>query len=324
MSYRLRLVMALVLAGCGSYAVPPTAPPSSPSEFRRLELPGFSIDVPAGLGVGGGNITDYRAGEIKMQGSGQAFEVIWGVGRVYLGDQLTEMVRARVAAEFPGHRYELRAPQTTIAGPHLASVLEFTVDDREVAWVSIDCGKRAVTLHISGPQLVALRDHILDSFDCHPVAATELALDRSPIGVDEPDLLSDWHQIPNDKGLLLTNDVFALVFQLAPGSDMLTAEFRNSLPGLIKALTGGVWSNTRLEKRWTRDGERIFQHGTIEALGERRPGLFVAWRCGDQSTFGLAVPLIAVSDLDSVVELIMKLRCARPGDPSLHLRQGHM
>jgi len=115
-----------------------------------------------------------------------------------------------------------------------------------------------------------------------------------------------------------------LTHQLAPGSDMLAAEFRDSLPGLIKAQTGGAWSNTRFEKRWTRDGERIFQHGTIEALGERRPGLFVAWRCGDQSIFGFVTPLIAVSDLGSIVDLIMKLRCARPGDPPLHLRQGHI
>lgn len=324
MRCRSRWIMALMLAGCGSRAVLPTAPPAAPSEFRRLELPGFSIDVPTGLGVGDGAITEYRTGEVTMQGSGRGFKMSWNVGRVVFGDQLTGLMRARLAAELQGHRYELRDPQTMIAGPHLASVLEYTVDDQEAAWMNIDCGKRVVELQINGPQLAALRDHILDSFDCHPVAAAELALDRCPFGIDKPDLLSDWYQIPHDEGLVLTNDVFVLTFQLVAGTDILAAEFYTSLPDRMKGMLGVTWSSTRLEKRWSRDGERILQHGTVEALGERRPGLVVAWRCGDQAVFGFALPLIAVPDLDSVVDLIMVLRCARPGDPQLRFRRGHV
>lgn len=338
MSCRSRLVMALVLTGCGSRAVPPPALPSPPSEFRRLELPGFSIDVPTGLGVGVGNITDYNAGDVRMQGSGRWFEVSWHVGVIFLGDRLAEIVRGSVAASqgrfaemvrgyaatSQDHRYELREPQTTIAGPHLAGVVEFTIDDQEFAWANIECGRRAVMLIIGGPQVMALRHHILDSFDCHPVAVTELALyDDAPIGVDEPDLLADWHRI-DDRLFMLSNDVFELMFHVVAGRDFRDAESRNALMDVINKFSGLTWSNTRLEKRWARDGgERIFQHGTIEISGKRRPGLLTAWQCGDQSLFGIVVPLIAVSDLSSVMDLIMKLHCARPGDPPLHLRQGH-
>lgn len=314
--------MALVLAGCGHRAVAPPAMPSPASEFRRLELPGFSIDVLAGLGMGDGNIADYRAGDVTMLGSGRLLEVSWHVGSLYLGDQLTQVVRARMAASFQGHRYELRAPQTTAAGVHLAGVLEFTIEDREFAFANIGCGERVVVVMIGGPQLAALRTHVLRSFDCRPVPATELALQSgAPIGVDQPDLLADWYQIPNEQAFLVSNDVFAVMFQVVGNDEVLTAEYRNAIPDLMKALPVGTWSSTRQEKRWARDGERVFQHGTIDAFGQRRPALFVAWRCDDQAILAFALPLIPVPDLGSVVDLLMKVRCARPGDPPLRLRE---
>jgi len=322
MSDRLRWILVLMLMGCGTAARPATARSASPSEFRRLELPGFSLDVPVGLSVGTGNITEYRTGDISMQGSDRLFEVQWSVLR--FGDDLVDLMRAQMPALVAGRRYELREPRAMTAGTQRASVIEATVEDREIALATVECGKRVVFLQIiqtSGPELAAVRDHALASFDCHPPAPAERALDVRVIGVDDPALLRDWYQVPREDGLELTNGVVTMIFQRLTVKNALTGESRASLADLLKALPGLSWSSTRVEKRWTRDGERTFHYGSIESDGARVPGLLVTWQCGDQLTFGVAVPDLGVSNLDAIAAMIMKLRCARPDDPPLHLRQ---
>src|SRR5579872_3624402 len=82
---RTRAYIALLALAIACGRVSPTEPRrpgpqtgrSVSNEFRRLELPGFSVDIPTGLGTGTGDITSYGEGRFRLEGYRRRFGVSW-------------------------------------------------------------------------------------------------------------------------------------------------------------------------------------------------------------------------------------------------------
>lgn len=324
MGTRASIALLFLAAGCGGRPSTEPARPRAPNyvsasnEFRRLELPGFWVDVPTGLGVGDGRVADYREGKFRLEGYDRRFAVTWSTLPLMSPDDLSvlQLVPSDGSLAVEGARsFKL--------GSLDAVRTQAVVDSEPIELVAIGCGHRTVTIAFNDHEPAPWRDHVVTSFDCHPIAGEEAALSNEvPIGVDDPKLLTDWYQIEDDTAFAfaITNDQLFISIHVAPFRDV-NFESGFAATNTVRAMMTAVhWTSTRLEKRRARDGrERQFQLGTMQFDDMVLDAAVTAWSCGDRTLVVMsnAAPGAHLAD---VIDVIMKLRCAQPGDPPLFRR----
>lgn len=80
---------------------------------------------------------------------------------------------------------------------HDATQLYARNETVQMSLTNIACGKRSVRVYVvTSRDLDAMHERIQSSFDCHPIAAQEAAIDptAAPFGIDDPALLAGWHR----------------------------------------------------------------------------------------------------------------------------------
>jgi hypothetical protein len=159
---------------------------------------------------------------------------------------------------------------------------------------------------------------VLGSFCCQPVAAQEARLsDDMPVAVDDPRTLAGWRRLETpDDVFMITNDQFLIALDaIADKGVASTTNLAKLAPEMLKRTVNGTWTAGPVQNRRTADGTRVFQLGTVEIDGEVNGAVFTIWACNEQSIFALA--LAETTDANPVIDTLVKLRCARPGDRPL-------
>ena len=319
MKTRASIALLALAAGCGGQLSTEPVRPKTPNrvstsnEFRRLELPGFSVDVPTGLGVGDGSVADYREGKFRLEGHDRRIAVAWFTALLMSPDDLSvqQPVPSNGSLAFEGaHSFKL--------GNLDAVRAQAVVGSEPIEFVAIGCGHRTVTIVFDSHEPAPWRDHVVTSFDCHPIAGEEAALSNEvPIGVDDPKLLTGWHQIENGTTFTIANDQMLISINVTPFRDVNFESGFVATNAFRAMAAAGHWTSTGLEKRRARDGrERQFQLGTMQVDDMVLGAAVTAWNCGDR-TLVVMSNAAPGADLADVIDVIMKLRCAQPGDPPL-------
>jgi len=287
------------------------------TELKRVELPGFSLELPASVHYTGDGKTDYRAGTVRDVGDGLVVFVGWQFGEIASVDEMPVAVRAIVEAVPALARIELAQARSVEIGGQKATRIDSKIEDVAVTFADITCGKRSVMLGFGAARdFEATRDRILASFQCHPAAADEALAEAAPIGVDDPAVLAGWSRVANEDAFAMTNGRLAVVAVGAPSGGSVTGVLHRMIPTLFASI-GAKWQERGRETH----GGREYFRGTMTADGEETPGVIAAWPCGDGGDDALIVLALAPEDaLDDAIAFIGKLRCARATDAPLFPR----
>ncbi|MBA3539027.1 MAG: hypothetical protein H0T79_05320 [Deltaproteobacteria bacterium] len=305
------VALLAVLAGCGERKV----------EYHKVEFPGFVLEVPTAVEYAGNRIREYTAGSTKAisERNGRAVFVTWQPGVLSTPDEMASYVKA-IASLMPKPTSAVTTGTATpeTVGGQKALRIDATIETMRMLLVEVECGKRSVQLAALAYRGVdAIMAKMVSTFACTPIATAEARVGGVPIGVDDPALLAGYYHTEDPEMYSLTNDAVSLMFTSAPGGDREDAD---ALHKMIPAMFGahGVWKNRRRETR----GARTYQHGDVTVDGTTLAALIVLWNCDDDRTDAVMALAMAPerTDIDAVVEVLGKIRCAKPGDAPLKLR----
>jgi hypothetical protein len=304
------IVVAIAVTACG-----PKAP-----ELEQTEFPGFSLELPHGMRPAAPR---YRQGETNTSEAGVDVEVAWSPGRIPTADELPKFIRSFSGA-LPISGLDLgHGKATTLAGVP-ATEIEAKADDGYGSFVFVACGGRNVVVAISTPDAARtdeLRRRIVGSFQCHPIAAEEASLAHgAPIGLDDPSLLKGWSRTPGMEVFGMTDGKTQVSFVDLPGGDDIPAETWGRIASDLFQHNGRAWHDDRTEARTFGGSTREFRLGTITGNGRTYAGALSLWACPSERNGWLAIAYAAdPATLSSALDLLVKVRCTKPGDPPLPL-----
>lgn len=283
--------------------------------YEKSSLPGFSLELPSSVRYHGDPKTGYATGKISDVTDRWLVFVTWQVGSIVTPEEMPMAVDAiRPALPILTHMTVAPAQAVEISGQK-ATRLATKVEDIDVEFDDVTCGARSILIGLGArADFHAFRDRVLGSFRCQPDPALEATLaDAAPIGVDDPQLLAGWKRLANDDAFAMTNGKLVVLAVAVPNGGKLTSLVDKMIPSLFQS-AGATWQETGREHRAGRE----LQRGTMTADGDQTPGVIATSTC-DNGEDALLVLALASDDagIAEVSDLIVKLRCARPGDPPL-------
>jgi hypothetical protein len=276
------LISLLALAGCREKV-----------EYHRIEFPGFSLEAPTALTYGKDHLTEYRAGQAQAIFGTRLVVVGWQPGEHATTAEMPMLVRAMTAALPDSAKLETDPAQATTVSGHDATRVDAEIETMKLSILDIECGKRSVMLGLGATDnLDEMRDRILASFDCHPVAAQDQAND----------------------------DLVVAVMQIPQTGSLDSTSLDKILPAIFGSV-GADWTSERSETRMVDNSARAFQVGRMKAEGETMAGVLTVWNCAGRADAVMALALAQVADGSptSAIDFLTKLRCAKPADPPLPL-----
>jgi hypothetical protein len=307
---RAALVLLLV-AGCGERV-----------EYHRVEFPGFSFEVPTAVTYGEDRTTEYRAGDVEARGSSWLVKLEWHPGAITSVEEMPQLARAFRVGIPESVESEVGPARAIRVGGQDATQVDILIATSPTSIIEIACGRRTVMVSITTRGAIqAMRDRILGSFDCQPIAELEskLGAGASPFGIDDPALLASWYRVDDEDEFMISNGELMVHASQRPG---IMERFGDYLPAIFSA-TGGSWTSGRSETRPNPAGERTFYHGRMVMEGDAKDAMnavATAWRCSGRSDAVLVFAFSpSGSDLAPAIDLIAKLRCAKIDDPPLLL-----
>lgn len=303
---RSHFALALALAACGDKVT-----------YHVVEFPGFALDVPTEMTYGGDPKVEYRAGQVQAQAGHRVFVVGWQPGANATVDEMPMFMKAMAGALPASAEFRPGAPETlTIAG-HPATRMDAQIESMTLSMVEIACGKRSVLIAVGAERGVdELREHLVASFDCHPIAAAEAAVATAvPIGVDDPATLAGWRIATDGDMFAIANATMQVGFYPIPSSPAIDSD---SLAKVLPTLFGAAGMTWARDRSVTRDG-RLYEFGRISANGDSMPGLLALWACPGRADAVIAMAIGPDATGDAAIDFLGKLRCARPDDPPLSL-----
>lgn len=313
-----RWVAVVLVAGCT------TSGSSSPVEYRRLELPGFSLDAPADVVRASG--LDYRSGEVQHRSPTRAIGITWQTGPIFAVEEMPPAIQI-IAEQFArGGTVKFGAANPITVGGQKAIRMDGSMDAVEMTFVDVTCGARSVLIAVAGASGVGeARTRLLDSFRCQPVAAEERLLSAAPIGVDDPATLRGWRYTDDDRSTLsITNgESVAVLVELPKTGSIDTEIVRKLLPKLL-GTAGATFTPAAQGARETREigpGQtRVFDRGRLTVEETSLPALVSYWECTGTSRAIVALLMTAEeSELTGAIDWLSRIRCSRPGDPPLDI-----
>ncbi|MEO8698404.1 MAG: hypothetical protein ABI867_00135 [Kofleriaceae bacterium] len=293
-------------------------------EFRRFELPGFSLDAPDFFD---GKRTDflYDDDSLVAQDGLQVMSVTWDQGEILSVQELPTSVKAVMAELVKDQKLELEPARAVTIGGQSATRVDGKMGILDMTFADITCGGRSVMIQLMAPRVEVLRERVLGSFTCTPDPAKEKAMGaRVAIGVDDPATLAGFSYAdkPGTTPMSISDGEAVAVFDTTTGDSEDLELLRKLLPKMFGVHTNIVMSPGKRETRGAGARERVFDHGVVTLEGgEKRWAVTTLWRC-EGSTKEAVLALVLVADparAATSVDWLMKIRCARPGDPPLPL-----
>jgi hypothetical protein len=304
---RRALVLFLFLLGCKRSV-----------ELRRIQLPGFSLELPSSMHYTGDGKTDYRSGQLHDIGDRYVVFVAWQPGEAATVEEMPIAVKAVGEVVPQLARMSMSPARSYVIGSQQATRLDTSYEGVAITFIDISCGKRSVMVAFGAErEFEQTRDRILDSFQCHPNAAEDTAIAAAvPIGVDDPSLVANWFRVKNDDAFAMSDGQLILVAVSVPNAGDMTGMVDKIIPTMFDA-AGAKWLGGKREQH----GAREFQRGVMEADGERTAGVISIWRCDGTNDALMVLALAPDEDaVTTAIDFVGKLRCARRDDPPLPLR----
>ncbi len=208
-------------------------PPLGHVRLSKHQLPGFSIDIPAGEIVEEG--TEYQVGRLMLKadvGGRSAVAVTWQIGAASRPE--LELVAKATASKIGATR---TTRFTASRGPGGVSVETAEMDsDRSMTRLSmLPCGKREIVLMTIGPVGIdGLHSRILQTITCRPDPRAEVTdIGVAPVKMNLP----GWSAIDRTGGQLLLSDGRSLLL-LRPGVVSSTGKLGEVVAATFNATTG--------------------------------------------------------------------------------------
>lgn len=292
--------------------------------FHRLELPGFTVEVPRTLTFGGDLREDYAAGSIKAQSRKPPYVagVSWQTGELSTVDELRQLA-AVIASGIDAGKMTIApgiARRTEVAG-QAAVEIDITFGGAPMTLLEVECGVRTVQLmawSMKGSREIAER--MRATFRCAPVAELEVAGGTgAPVGFDRPDdTLAGWARMPSDVGqLALTDEASVVMFTRVADVRAVTPDALDRMIVGMMAIGDVEWKPEGRERRDGPHGARELWRGVMTSEGESLPAVFTLWPC-DGLGGNMAIAMIFDEDRRAAaLDLVMAARCPRPDDAPL-------
>ena len=294
-------------------------------EYVRLTLPGFSLELPNVGRAPSWEHLSYRGGDIVIGEAALNAGVSWRVGQPATTKDMPREIATWVNAGPSPAQIGFRDARALVVAGHQATELPLTLNGITATFVEIECGTRSVLIGLTaGDRLDEIRQHVLDSFQCHPDATEERTIATTPpFAIDDPALLAGWWRTRDERMFAITDGKRTLKVVEAATEVIDETTFVTLVPALFKDVIGrDTWVGEATEERIIAGERRMFQRGTARLHGDNI-GVGVLSMSPCRGRRGALVALAIVhdaSELDGATELLGHVHCARPGDPPLSLR----
>src|SRR6478736_1372119 len=111
-------------------------------ELRRVELPGFSLELPRD--VTAEPSAEYGEGQVTFLRDNRIVVVSWQTGAIATVDEMPVVVRTIGVAVPALHDIQASPARSTKVNGHDATALDATIEGVQVSFTDISCGKRSV------------------------------------------------------------------------------------------------------------------------------------------------------------------------------------
>jgi hypothetical protein len=299
-----------------------------PIEFHRIELPGFSVEVPTFVKAPAK--PEYRVGDVERQkfpGKVQVPTMVaisWQPGGILAADEMPATVKILMDQYAPEAKKTYGPIRTTTVGGQRSAQIDAKLDSVDALFADIECGKRSIMLTIATvDDFELVRDRMLKSFICKPIDAEEARLDSQfSVGADDLKIFEGWRYTDEDRSVLnITNGNMVDVFTETPKPDSVDLDgLRGAVPKLFSAF--GATFTPDVDGRETRTipgGERrVYERGKLLADGESMPAVISLWACPERRRAVIALVMVMPDVATSTaIDFVSQVRCAKPGDPPL-------
>ncbi len=290
-------------------------------ELHKRQLPGFSLDVPAFVEVK--PELSYRDDEIQADQGMLGISVSWSEGGTLDPAGLNMTVKALMETAAKGEDVELDPARSPTIGGQQAVQVEGNIGGiARFSFTNVVCGGRSVMIGIvGGASFEKLRDRMLGSFACTPVAADEKQLgSTTPIGVDDPTTLAGFRYVDQDRSQFsITNGELIAIFDTTSADSESMELMTKLLPNLLGAGANVTMDRDGRAVRSVGSASRSFEQGSMKNEDGTRNGVVTSlWRCdGDKQAVFAIVVVLFDTDRTKAIDWLSKIRCARPGDPPL-------
>lgn len=275
-------------------------PPLGPARMTRYQLPGFSLELPAG--EVGEEILDYQGGRFVLMrevGQGAVVSVSWQGGSLSRSEfeTIAGMLASKMGLTSSGRGLALPGPWKTVVQTEA-----FDGDLRQARMSVLGCGVRTIMVMTVGPA-GAEQWHraILPTFTCSPDQAQEDATAKGTLPFVAN--LPGWYVQGRSSGQLLLTDGSSTL-AVRSGVVSTTGHFAEAVE-MSLGLSGGQFRLTSREK----DSARF--NGVLDTR------LVEGWaRAVSCSTGGLTLILFAPNRriADELWSLTASARCTSPGE----------
>lgn len=288
--HRIARFALVALVACSSNDAPTLA---------RRELPGFSIELPAG---GRTDSLDYANGRVEILGGPLSVAVNWEPGGQLPREDLVLFAKGTADATglTAGAIIQIPGPNNTPIDTATG-----TASGKRMLISVVVCGGRHIGVVTGGRDSVdEMHGRIVASIACHPDAVREAEIDRPPITIDLP---PGWHAMHGLPGItMLTNDTEGILLRAVAGPNDDAA-----LPKTLTALFQAMGAPVTVHER---TGDTFPLDGTLE--GSKVVGFAMTRSCPPNQVIivALAETQVRANDLAKLVR--ERARCLRRGEPA--------
>jgi hypothetical protein len=305
----------LLLAGCEKEG----SPGRTDQPWDRVELPGFSVEMPPGTDMSGPNAgTSYQAGTVKRARTGEPVHITaasWQVGALSTDEELEALGTAAAAALAPatGKPTIITSKRREAINGQPAARLTMEMEPFEMELIEVTCGGRAIQLMVAAVEATPLADRMVRSIDCHPdpVREKELSTDRAPVGFDG---LTGWYKTPEPAAFTITDGTTLALFQTIPSSDVLKGDtFERAMGSLMQSFLGS-WTAGGSDRPSRHGNTRQVVYGRSSSEGEPIDVAATLWACaGGITTVGMVIHPTSVPR-ETAIDVLFRARCLAEGE----------
>lgn len=292
-------------------------------KFRTVELPGFSLELPASAARGELLASQrYASGQVIYGGSRPYLHVAgvtWRPGTAMTDEELNTAVAAMakvLSEKGPPMRVAVPTHVIRLADQPARQVVMAGGDNR-MAMIDTACGARAVTMFAMAADPEPMLARMTSSYRCQPDPAEDAKLtpDRSPVGIDG---LDDWKRIPDDESFMITNGTIVLSASANTSAKAVHEVGIDKMMTLMIPPSVGTWTNESVETIDRYGRSRQVAHGWLSEAAGRSRMVATAWNCGAGAGIFAWVAIdeadLNARTLTDAVDALARTRCLAMGE----------